>query len=156
MSGGARRRPRRGAGRPATRPPGGRPRRWAAAWLVLVVGTTLSVAAGIALRSDVQQQSQNAFNAEASDVSGAIASSLARMNDLTVTMRTLVATHPDLTNRDWTRWYASLDVGQRYPSALSFGYGQIVPSAQLPAFVRTMHADPRPGQDPRTPFVIVP
>jgi diguanylate cyclase (GGDEF)-like protein/PAS domain S-box-containing protein len=156
MSGGAPLRLRLGARRPTTRPPGGLPRRWAAAWLVLVVGTTLSVAAGIALRSDVQQQSQNAFNAEASDVSGAIASSLARMNDLTVTMRTLVATHPDLTNRDWTRWYASLDVGQRYPSALSFGYGQIVPSAQLPAFVRTMHADPRPGQDPRTPFVIVP
>jgi diguanylate cyclase (GGDEF)-like protein/PAS domain S-box-containing protein len=159
MSGGAL--PRRG--RPARRPASGRPaagrppgRRRAAAWLVLLVGTVLSLAAGLALRSDVERQNQNAFNAEASDVAGAIASSLARMNDLTVTMRTFVATHPETTNRDWTQWYSGLDIQQRYPSALTFAYAQVVPRSRLGTFVRTQHADPRLGQDPTAPFVIVP
>src|SRR4051812_15217741 len=91
----------RGRRRPAAAAAGGRRRsartplrRRAIAWLVLVGGIGMSLAGGAAMHADVERQSRSAFNAEASDVAASMATSLARMNDLTVTMRTFVATHP--------------------------------------------------------------
>jgi diguanylate cyclase (GGDEF)-like protein/PAS domain S-box-containing protein len=137
----------------AARPP---LRRRAAAWLVLVVGSTVSVSGGLMMRSDVEQQSRGAFTAEASDVGASIASSLARMNDLTVTMRTFVATHPETTNRDWAQLFSSLDITQRYPGAITFAYVEVVPRSGLADFVRTMKADPPTVGPPNAPYAMVP
>jgi diguanylate cyclase (GGDEF)-like protein/PAS domain S-box-containing protein len=151
-----------GVGRPGASSPGnpggGRPTRWlqAAAWVVLAVGTTSSVTGGVAFRAEVQHESQSALNAEASDVAASIASSVARMNDLTATMQNYLAAHPDTTNRQWAKWYRSLNIPSRYPSVRTFGYVQVVPQQRLPAFVAGMRTDPRPGVDPSGPFVIVP
>jgi diguanylate cyclase (GGDEF)-like protein/PAS domain S-box-containing protein len=128
----------------------------AAAWIVLVVGVAVSVAGGATFRADVERQSRNTFNAEASDVAASIASSLSRMNDLTTTMRTFVATRPNATNRDWIEWHASLDIAHRYPSVVTFAYAQVVTTEELPAFIALSRSDPRPGVDATRPMTIIP
>jgi diguanylate cyclase (GGDEF)-like protein/PAS domain S-box-containing protein len=128
----------------------------AAAWIVLVLGVAMSLAGGATFRADVDRQSRNAFNAEASDVAASLASSLSRMNDLTTTMRTFVATRPSATNRDWSQWYASLDISQRYPSVVTFAYAPVVTADQLPAFIALSRSDPRPGVDQTRPMTIIP
>ena len=46
----------------------------------------------------------------------------ARLDDLTATMRTVIATRPHLTSREWAAWSARAHVPRRYPSSLGLAY----------------------------------
>ncbi|MDQ1694890.1 MAG: hypothetical protein QOJ03_243, partial [Frankiaceae bacterium] len=125
-------------------------------WVLLIVGIGGSVAAAAAWRASVDNQSRRVFDAQAGDVTASIAVSLARVDDLAAAMRTLVGTRPDMTNSEWTEWFAGLDVTHRYPGVLGVAYVQIVPAAELPAFEAKIRADPLPGHSGAEPFTIIP
>jgi diguanylate cyclase (GGDEF)-like protein/PAS domain S-box-containing protein len=125
-------------------------------WLLLVVGVGGSILAASEWRASVRDRSRHTFAAQASDVVSSVAVSLARLDDLTATMRTLLAADPKMTNPQWTAWLTSLDVAKRYPGSLGVGYVEVVPAAQLAAFAATARADPPGGVAATTPFTVIP
>jgi diguanylate cyclase (GGDEF)-like protein/PAS domain S-box-containing protein len=127
-----------------------------ATWLLLLVGVTGSVLGAAVWRSSVRDHARHGFSAQASDVASSISVSLARLDDLTATMRTVVATHPSMTDRQWIAWYTSLDVAHRYRGSLGFAYAQVVPAAGLAAFAATMKANPPGGVATSGPFKVIP
>jgi diguanylate cyclase (GGDEF)-like protein/PAS domain S-box-containing protein len=124
--------------------------------LLLFLGIGGSVLGAAEWRSNDQAQAHRAFAAQASDVASSVALSLARLDDLTATMRTVIATQPHLTGRQWAAWSAQLDVPQRYPSSLGLAYAQLVSGSQLPAYVATIAADPPAGSTKTSRFAVVP
>jgi diguanylate cyclase (GGDEF)-like protein len=117
----------------------------ALAWLVLIVGAALSVAAAVAWRAQAQTQVQRSFEAEAAAAGSAVTTSLLRMDDLTAQARALITSYPNLTNRGLAEWYASLGGDRRYQGIMSFGYIEFVPGARLAEFQAQQSADPIPG-----------
>jgi diguanylate cyclase (GGDEF)-like protein/PAS domain S-box-containing protein len=125
-------------------------------WLLLFAGITGSVVAAAEWRSSVRGQADRVFDAQASDSASSVAVSLARLDDLTATMRTLIATQPHTTSREWGAWFDDLNVAHRYPGALGLAYAQLVPANQLKAYAATIKADPPAASSHITSFTVVP
>jgi diguanylate cyclase (GGDEF)-like protein/PAS domain S-box-containing protein len=123
---------------------------------LLFVGIGGSVVAAAEWRSSVRTQAQHVFTAQATDVASSVALSLARLDDLTATMRAAVARRPDMTSHAWTRWSADLDVTHRYPGSLGLAYAQLVTAKQLKSYEATVEADPPTGSPAAKTFTIVP
>jgi diguanylate cyclase (GGDEF)-like protein/PAS domain S-box-containing protein len=125
-------------------------------WLLLFAGITGSVVAAAEWRSSVRNQADRVFAAQASDSASAVAVSLARLDDLTATMRTLIATKPHTTSRAWGAWFDDLNVTHRYPGALGLAYAQLVPAGHLKAYAAIVKADPPAASGRITSFIVVP
>jgi diguanylate cyclase (GGDEF)-like protein/PAS domain S-box-containing protein len=107
-------------------------------------------------RASEGRQTRHTFNVQAEGVASSVALSLARLNDLTATMRAAIATRPAMTSQEWARWIANLDVAQRYPGSLGLAFAEIVPASGLKAYEATVEADPPAGAGPTHRFVIAP
>jgi diguanylate cyclase (GGDEF)-like protein len=56
-------------------------------------------------------------------------------------VRTVIETTPGITNQDFTKWFASMDVPERYPENIGFGILQPVTPEELPGFIASSTAD---------------
>jgi diguanylate cyclase (GGDEF)-like protein/PAS domain S-box-containing protein len=125
-----------------TRGATGMQRRWRViTWLLLAICVAGSIAFAAGWRSNIQKQSRQTFDAQAGDVAASISVSLARVDDLTATMRALIGTRPNMSGSNWDKWHASLDIKKRYAGVIGLGYVEIVQAAQLVAFEGALRAD---------------
>ncbi len=51
----------------------------------------------------------------------------------------------EVTREDWTRYVSSLDIPQTLPAMLGFGYSELIPAADLPAYVTRMRESGYPN-----------
>jgi diguanylate cyclase (GGDEF)-like protein/PAS domain S-box-containing protein len=123
---------------------------------LLIVGVSGSVLGAAEWRSNDRSDAKDAFATQASDVTSTVALSLARLDDLTATLSTAMATNPMMTSREWAAWSADLNVPRRYPTSLGLAYAQIVPARQLRAYALTVTNDPPAGSTAGTPFMVEP
>jgi diguanylate cyclase (GGDEF)-like protein/PAS domain S-box-containing protein len=125
-------------------------------WLLLFVGISGSVVLAAEWRASVNSQAQHVFDAQSSDVASSAALSLARLDDLTATMRTAIATQPHMTSRAWAAWSADLNVTHRYPGSLGLAYAELVSAKQLAAYAATVEADPPADAATSRNFTVLP
>jgi diguanylate cyclase (GGDEF)-like protein/PAS domain S-box-containing protein len=128
----------------------------AVTWLLLFVGVGGSVIGAADWRSNQRQETRHSFDVQASVVTSSVALSLARLDDLTATMRAALSARPHMTSRGWERWSADLDVTHRYPGSLGLAFAQVVPASQLANYEATVESDPPAGATGKTPFAVVP
>jgi diguanylate cyclase (GGDEF)-like protein/PAS domain S-box-containing protein len=125
-------------------------------WLLLVVGVSGSVIAAAEWRSNSRSDARDAFATQASDVASSVALSLARLDDLTATLSTAMATNPAMTTREWAAWSADLNIPRRYPASLGLAYAQLVRQRDLRAYTAIVTADPPAGSVAGAPFMVEP
>jgi diguanylate cyclase (GGDEF)-like protein len=119
-----------------------RPRGWmVVAWGLLALGVAGSATGAQLYRRSVAGQANRSIVSTASSVGASIGSQLHRDGDLTATVRTLIGTTPNLTNRQFATWFQAMDVPERYPENLGFGIVQPVLLGQLPEFAGKSGAD---------------
>ncbi len=128
----------------------------AVTWVLLVVGIAGSVVVAGEWRMSQVRNARHVFDQQSSDVAAALSTSLARLDDLTATMRAAVSTHPAMSSRAWSDWSADLSVAHRYPGELGLAYAQVVPVGGLKQYEATVKADPPFGATRSTAFAIVP
>jgi diguanylate cyclase (GGDEF)-like protein/PAS domain S-box-containing protein len=124
------------------------------AWLLVVAGIAGSVVAGLAVRSSGIHEADHRFGVQASDAAASVSASMARLDDLTATMRAAISTRPEMGSRAWAAWSADLSVAHRYPGALGLAFAEVVPQAQLGTYEAAVKADPPAGAGKR--FAILP
>ena len=125
-------------------------------WVLLVVGVAGSALAASAWRSNADHDARHAFDVRSADVAASVSSSLARLDDLTATMRAAISTDPTMTTSEWARWSRDLSVTHRYPGSLGLAYAEVVPAGRLAAYERTVQSDPPAGAGAVKRFVITP
>jgi diguanylate cyclase (GGDEF)-like protein len=121
--------------------------------LLLVTG---SVLAGVRWRSDVDRERTTVFRTTASAIASSVATTFRRQTDLTSVERALIAMNPNVTNREFERWFGHLDTTERYPGGLGFGFAQLVPAADLGAFAAMVKADPTNALDIKGAYEVFP
>jgi diguanylate cyclase (GGDEF)-like protein len=95
-------------------------------WLLLAVFVVLACLSAVLWRAQVQRQNDQAFAAQAASVGASVTTAVRRMDDLTLAARTLLAGEPELTNKGFADWYASMGVVKRFRGVAGFGYTEIV------------------------------
>lgn len=128
----------------------------AVTWLLLFIGIGGSVLGAVQWRLNERRDATHTFDVQASGVASSVALSLARLDDLTATMRAAVSTQPNMTSRDWADLSADLDVSRRYPGSLGLAFAERVPATQLKAYEATVTADPPVGATAAKHFTVVP
>jgi diguanylate cyclase (GGDEF)-like protein len=128
----------------------------AAAWLLLGLCMTATVGGALAQRSSVRSESRRAFLATSSDVASSMASALRRDTDFVATMRSTLASQPDMTNAQFSRWIESTQAMTRYPGGIGYAFTADVPPAKLDEFAARLLADPPPSALPTSRFTLIP
>jgi diguanylate cyclase (GGDEF)-like protein len=118
-------------------------------WLIglaalAALGVAVSTAVALAWRASTTAQARQSFNAEAASVGSTVTTALRRLDDLTIAARVIVATDPNMSNRELATWYRGMGVRSRYPGTLGFGYVERVDAPDLPLFGSTLRDDPVP------------
>ena len=135
----------------------GRVHRWNVVIVaVLAAGLTLSIIGAYAWQGYVRTQAKDAFATNASDISAAVSSSLSQDIDFVVAQRAGVVAIPNLSNRELAIWYDSVNVKQRFPGGLGFGFVQRVLPSQLRAFGAEVVADPPINEPVTAPYTVFP
>ncbi len=141
----------------APAPTPGRTRLWkVVVLLVLFVGMSLSTIGAVAWHGYVQDQAQDTFATNASNVSAAVSTALRRDVDFVATQRAGVVAIPVLTNHQLAIWYKSVDIESRFPGGVGFAFVQRVLPAQLPAFGAEVIADPLVNEPITAPYSVFP
>ena len=125
-------------------------------WVLLLGGMALSVVLALAWRSTLQERNQQAFSVSAERVQEVVSTQVARQSDLLSTMEGLVASDPDISNVFLGDWYDRARIPERFPGSVGISFVVPVPAADLPAFARTMAADPIEGLSDPGPLTVVP
>jgi diguanylate cyclase (GGDEF)-like protein len=107
-------------------------------------------------RASVRSENQRAFEVSSSDVADSMASALRRDTDFVATMGSTMASWPQMSNAQFTRWIDSTKALSRYPGGVGYVFIADVPAARLAAFGRRLVADPPPGTVPERRFVVIP
>ena len=123
---------------------------------VLLVGMTLSAIGAIAWHDYVQDQAQNAFDTDASAVSGEVSTALRRDVDFVATQRAGIVALPGLSNRELAIWYQSLEVKRRFPGGVGFAFVERVLPSQLSTFGADVVADPPVNEPVAAPYSVFP
>src|SRR5262245_54636409 len=105
-------------------------------WLVLVVLVAASVFAAGFWQNEARENDRQSFRQEASGVRPTITSSLRRLDDLMVVVRTRIGTDPSQTNRSLATWYRNLGARDRFRSARGFTFLERTPAESLSRFER--------------------
>jgi diguanylate cyclase (GGDEF)-like protein/PAS domain S-box-containing protein len=112
-----------------------------AAWIVLVIGIVVSVAAAASWRSSVREQERGVFNSSANDIAATLGTLLARDADLVATTRAYFQVHPGATRGEFENWFNLMQVRKRYAGADRLAFVDHVPAARLGEFLRKARAD---------------
>ena len=103
-------------------------------WPLLAVFVVLACLTAWAWRAQVERQHAHAFEAQAASVGASVTTAVRRMDDLTLAARTLLGTDPNLTERGFADWYASMGVDHRFNGVAGFGYVELVRSPTTPVY----------------------
>jgi diguanylate cyclase (GGDEF)-like protein len=118
------------------------------AWSITLLAVICSFAAAGFWRHQVRVDEQRSFGQEAIGVSSTVTSSLSRMDDLMIGVRSQIASNPGASNAALARWYESLDANRRYPSVQGFAVISPVKPSELQRFADKARANPIPGYPP--------
>jgi hypothetical protein len=130
---------------------------WPVAAVVLVVaGIAASAAVATAVGGGEQDKSRRAFAASSAEIASTFQLAIRHEEDLVVSTSAYILGNPGATNADFHTWAGLERAMERYPELLGFGYGVIVPAAQVPAFARRAVVDPVGTLAPDGSFPIVP
>ena len=83
-----------------------------------------------ALEAAGQRQNEQAFAAQSASIGASVTTAVQRMDDLTLAARTMLGSRPDTTEAEFTNWYRSMGVDQRFSGVAGFGYVKLVREAQ--------------------------
>jgi diguanylate cyclase (GGDEF)-like protein len=106
------------------------------AWLLLAVFVALAGSTAWLWRAQVKRQNDQAFAAQAASVGASVTTAVRRMDDLTLAARTLLSSHPDMSQSEFERWYRSMGVDQRFSGVAGFGYIEITRKAPRDIYPR--------------------
>jgi len=106
------------------------------AWLLLAVFVALAGTTAWLWRDQVKRQNDQAFAAQAASVGASVTTAVRRMDDLTLAARTLLGSEPDMTAEEFSRWYRSMGVDQRFAGVAGFGYIEITRDAPSDVYPR--------------------
>ncbi len=120
------------------------------AWMVLIVGTAVSLLAATAWHATVTAQGRQGFEGDVAQVSATLTIELQRDIDLSISTAAFAGRTDDHSAATFSNWAEALNVRERYPSATAFGYVTYVAAADLPAFATAQQAATN------TPFAITP
>jgi diguanylate cyclase (GGDEF)-like protein len=123
---------------------------------VLVIGLGASVAGAWTAHRSAVRTEVAAARSQAQAQSEALGAALRRNLDFVSSQSALFTSVPLLTNRELAAWYAALDVQNRYPGTIGFGFVQHVPASDLAAFGAIVIADPLNYGTITTPYTVVP
>jgi len=122
---------------------------------VLAVGVASSVAGAWSWYSSRQAEAHTSFEQTISETENNITIALNHDADLADTVQAFIVSQPNLTNVEFKRWFTL--VGKRaYPDAVAFGFVQLVPAADLKAFVARALADPVDSRFPAHWSTVIP
>ena len=122
---------------------------------VLALGASASAVGARSWYDSRQDSARRAFEQAVSDTTTNLAIGLNHNSDLVDTVRAFVVAQPQLTNAEFRRWF-SLVGRSDYSDAVAFGYSQLVPAADLKAFIARALADPIDPSSSRSSTVFPP
>ena len=123
---------------------------------VLLAGLTMSAFGADAWHGYVQDQANDAFRDNASNVSAAVSSALRRDVDFVADQRAGVTAISDLSNRELAIWFKSLGVIERFPGAIGFAFVESVTPSELRSFGAEVVADPPINEPVTAPYTVFP
>ena len=100
------------------------------AWLLLAVFVMLAGTTAILWREQVKRQNEQAFAVQSASIGASVTTAVQRMDDLTLAARTMLGSRPDTSEQEFTSWYRSMGVDQRFSGVAGFGYVKLVREAQ--------------------------
>jgi diguanylate cyclase (GGDEF)-like protein len=106
------------------------------AWLLLAVFVVLAGLTAQVWRAQVKRQNEQAFAAQAASVGASVTTAVRRMDDLTLAARTLLGSQPETTSEQFSGWYRSMGVDQRFAGVAGFGYIEITREAPRDLYPR--------------------
>ena len=127
-----------------------------AAVVALSAGLVLSAIGALSWHDYVQGEARNAFVTNASGLSTAVSTSLRRDVDFVAAQRSGIVAVPDITNHELAVWYRSIDITNRYPGGVGFGFVQRVLPSQLGTFGAQVIADPPVNEPVSAPYTVFP
>jgi diguanylate cyclase (GGDEF)-like protein len=123
---------------------------------MLAVCLAGSVVMAVTQRASVRSENQRAFEVSSGDVADSMASALRRDTDFIATMGSTMASWPQMSSAQFTRWIDSTKALSRYPGGVGYAFIADVPAARLAGFGRRLVADPPAGALPERRFVVIP
>ena len=144
---------------PLTDPDGRTWRAWtfvSIAVAILVIGLGASTAGAWASHRPRCAPRRRPPDPQAQAQSEALTAALRRDLDFVDGPTALFTSVPLVTNRQLASWYTTLDVQDRYPGTIGFGFVQRVPAVDLAAFGAIVLADPLNYGDTTAPYTVVP
>jgi diguanylate cyclase (GGDEF)-like protein len=123
---------------------------------ILVIGLGASSAGAWTSYRASQRSEVSSARSQAQSQSAALAAALLRDLDFVNIQTSLFTSVRSLTNRQLAAWYAALDVMNRYPGTIGFGFVQRVPASSLATFGATVLGDPLNYGKTTPPYIVVP
>ena len=113
--------------------------------LVSVSGVVLSAVSASAWYSYGSSQRRQAVTSSLQSVRSVLGTTLERDNDLVETVKVLIATHPQLTNRSLAAFLSGINPSRSYPGSIAFTYVENVSRTGLAKFEKVSDRDPPLG-----------
>jgi diguanylate cyclase (GGDEF)-like protein len=95
-------------------------------WLLLVVFVALAGCTAMLWHAQVRKQNSQAFDAQAASITASVTTAVRRLDDLTLAARTMLASHPTMTQHEFTQWYRAMAVDLRFAGVAGFSYVELV------------------------------
>jgi diguanylate cyclase (GGDEF)-like protein len=124
--------------------------------VVLIAGLAMTVLGAVTWHGYVQTQADQTFDSNSASVSAAVSTALRRDIDFVATQQAGVIALPGLTNRELAVWYHAVDIADRFPGGVGFGFVQRVLPFQLSAFGAQVVADPPVNEPVTAPYTVFP
>lgn len=127
--------------------PAGRRERWinVVSWTMLVACLAGSYGLARGARSIVEDAGRRTFSAASADMGSVVSSTLQRNVDFMATLRTTIASRPNMTNREFGAWIRDVGAAQRYPGGAGYTFIERVPAARLSDFRERLATDSFPA-----------
>jgi diguanylate cyclase (GGDEF)-like protein len=120
-------------------------------WLLLIAGVSLSVALGVSVHRQVEQQAQHRFEEASRETLYRIRSELGAYEEVLVGLSAFMSSKDGVTRAEFRRYVERLDLPRRFPGFENLNYAVAFPGSELKRFedsVRrdaTIHAGGYPG-----------
>jgi len=115
------------------------------AWVLMALGLCASALGGWTWTNYQQRQSHRDVRNTVSTLTASTSAAFQRDIDFQTSLGQMIASNPDLTNRQLNPWLEGLDLQRRYPGTLGIGFVEVVPSSGLASFAQIIEADPVAG-----------
>jgi signal transduction histidine kinase/sensor domain CHASE-containing protein len=112
-----------------------------AAWLVLVIGVTLSITAFLVVEKNIRNEAQLRFERQASDAHHTIQARIRSYVDIMYGLGALFRTSDTVTRAQFHRFVAGLDLSRRFPGFQSINYAVQVSDKDREKFEASVRKD---------------